>query len=361
MREVPERSVSWALPVPLGASLGVPDAAPVCPRRRRVLRLAGVVGGLSWLGGLAGCAAPQQPLKVGTVLHPACEFLFLGRETGLLQARETRLVELLSRADNMRLVEEGALDAAVLSLDEFFICRTQRLDLRIVAVLGVSDGADALMTRPGLSRPDQLRGRRIAVVDPSTGMVVLEAALAAASLRQHEVMRVSVTAEQALAQFRAGGVDAVVAAEPWVSQFEALGAERVFDSARLPDRLLSVLAVRSQSLQAQPETVRRLVTAHWNAVDQFQRDPQGACRLMAQRLRLHHEPFLLQEPSIEQLALSFRGQRLPLAAAHRALLRPGGPFDVAQQALQQGLVARRQLQRVAPLQDLLDTRFLPQA
>jgi hypothetical protein len=82
---------------------------------------------------------------------------------------------------------------------------------------------------------------------------------------------------------------------------------------------------------------------------------------MAPRLRLHHEPFLLQEPSIEQLALSFRGQRLPLAAAHRALLRPGGPFDVAQQALQQGLVARRQLQRVAPLQDLLDTRFLPQA
>lgn len=295
------------------------------------------------------------------MLHPACEFLFLGRETGLLQARETRLVELLSRADNMRLVEEGALDAAVLSLDEFFICRTQRLDLRIVAVLGVSDGADALMSRPGLNRPEQLRGRRIAVVDASTGMVVLEAALTAASLRQDEVIRVSLTAEQALAQFRAGGVDAVVAAEPWVSQFEALGAERVFDSARLPERLSSVLAVRSQALLAQPESVRRLVTAHWGAVDHFQRDPQGACRLMAPRLRLHHEPFLLQEPSFEQLALSFRGQRMPSAAAHRALLRPGGLFDVLQQSLQQGLVARRQLQQVAPLRDLLDARFLPQA
>jgi NitT/TauT family transport system substrate-binding protein len=300
-------------------------------------------------------------LKVGTVLHPACEFLFLARETGLLQIRETRLVEMVSRADNMRLVEEGALDAAVLSLDEFFFCRVQRPDLRIVAVLGVSDGADALMTRPGLNWPEQLRGRRIVVVDPSTGMVVLEAALAAASLRQDEVMHVPVTAEQALAQFRAGGVDAVVAAEPWVSQFEALGAERVFDSTRLPDRLLSVLAVRSQSLQAQPETVRRLVTAHWNAVDQFQRDPQGACRLMAPRLRLHNEPFPLQEPSVEQLALSFRGQRSPLAAAHRALLRPGGPFDLAQQALQLGMVTRKQLARVAPLQDVLDTRFLPQA
>ena len=342
-------------------SLGVPVATPVGPRRRRVLRTAGVVAGLSWLGGLAGCAAPRPPLKVGTVLHPACEFLFLGRETGLLQAREARLVELLYRADNMRLMEESALDAAVLSLDEFFICRPQRLDLRIVAVLGVSDGADAMMTRPGVNRPEQLRGRRIAVVDASPGMVVLEAALRAASLRQDEVMRVPVTAEQALAQFRAGGVDAVVAAEPWVSQLEALGAERVFDSTRVPDRLLSVLAVRSQSLQAQPESVRRLVAAHWGAVDQFQRDPQGACRLMAPRLRLHQEPFLGPEPSFEQLALTFRGQRLPSAAAHRALLRPGGPFDVVQQALQQGLVARRQLERVVPLQDLIDTRFLPQA
>jgi hypothetical protein len=46
-------------------------------------------------------------------------------------------------------------------------------------------------------------------------------------------------------------------------------------------------------------------------------------------------------------------------AAQRDLLRAGGGVDLAQRAVQQDFVARRQLERVVPLQDLLDTRFLP--
>jgi len=328
------------------------------PSRRQVLQGAACA---TLIAGLWGCSEPAAALRVGTVPHPACELLFLARELGLLRSREVRLVELLSRADNLLLLEEGALHGAALSLDELMICHAKRLDLRIVAVLGVSEGADALMARAGLSTPRQLRGRRVAVEDSATGTVMLEAALAAASLRLDDVVRVTVTADQGLAQFRAGAVQAVVTAEPWVTQLEALGAVRLFDSTRLPDRLVSVLAVRAELLERQPAAVRLLVAAHFGALERLAQDKAQAWRLMASRLRLPTEQSLAEELPAEQVPQSFRGLRMPTVAAHRELLRPGGYFDQAQQALQQGLIERRLLERSIPLQGLLDTRFLPQA
>ena len=317
--------------------------------------------GATLTAGLWGCSEPTAALRVGTAPYPACELLFLARDLGLLRSREVRLVELLSRADNLRLLEEGALHGAALCLDEIMICRAKRLDLRIVAVLGVSEGADALMAQAGLRAPSQLRGRRIAMEDSAGGTVLLEAALAAASLRLDDVVRVTVTAEQGLAQFRAGAVQAVVTAEPWVTQLEALRAVRLFDSTRVPDRLVNVLAVRAELLERQPAAVRQLVAAHFAALERLARDKAQAWRLMASRLRLPTEQSLAEDLPVELLPQSFRGLRLPTAAAHRELLRPGGRFDQAQQAVQQGLIERRLLERPTPLQGLLDTRFLPEA
>lgn len=355
MREVAKSSASGDTPATVVASEA---ARPDLPRRG-ALRCAGALGLWTVLGGLTACAAPPPPLKVGTVLHPACELLFLAREMGFLGVRDIRLVELLSRADNLRLLEEGALHASVLSLDEFVRCRAARQDLRIVCVLGVSEGADAVMARVGLTEPGHLRGKRIAVEDASEGAVLLEAMLAAASLRSDEVVRVPSRAGEGVAQFRAATVDAVVAAEPWVSELEALGAERLFDSARLPHRLMNVLAVRSQLLNVQPDSVRQLVAAHFFALEQLERDPGRTWPLMAPRLRVHHDQLPEQDASAEQLGRGFRGHRLPSADAQRDLLRAGGGVDLAQRAVQQDFVARRQLERAVPLQDLLDTRFLP--
>jgi NitT/TauT family transport system substrate-binding protein len=355
MGEVPERSAIVDVRV---TALPAQPPRPGLPRRR-ALRAAGALGVCVSLGGLLACGSPPPPLKVGTVLHPACELLFLARELGLLRARDIRLVELLSRADSLRLLEEGGLHACVLRLDEFMRCRADGQDLRIVCVLSVSEGADAVMARPGLTQPSHLRGMRIAVEDISQGMALLQPMLAAASLRMDEVVRVPVGAGQGVAQFRAATVDAVVATEPWVSQLEALGAQRVFDSTFVPQRFVKVLAVRSPVLQAHPEPVRQLVAAHFAALKRFEQDPSKAQELMAPRLRAYLEAFQGQDATAAQLAQGFRGHRLPSADAQLGLLRPGGGVDLAQQAVQQGLVQQRQLEQVLPLQDLLDTRFLP--
>ena len=308
-------------------------------------------GGALWasLGGLSACGDPDPPLKVGTIVFPGYEFLFLARESGLIKTQDVRLVELLSSTDNLRLVEEGRLDAATLTVDEVMATRAKGVDLRIVAVLDVSEGADAVMARAGITQPGQLRGRRIAVEDNAMGVVMLDAVLQAAALHVEDVVKVPITADQSVMMFQAEKVDAVVTFEPWVSQLEALGAVRVYDSTRVPDRIVDVLAVRQEVIVKRPKAVARLVAAHYEALALFRRDAVQASRLMAPRLQL----------TPEEVPPSFRGLRLPDAAACREMLRPGGRFEGTVQTLQKLMVERRLIERPASFEQLVDARFLP--
>jgi NitT/TauT family transport system substrate-binding protein len=319
----------------------------VLDRRRALARLAAPVLALA----VAGCEDPQPPLRVGTIVFPGYEFLFLAREKGWLDPRQVRLIELLSSTDNLALMEEGRLDAATLTIDEVIATRSKGVDLRIVAVLDISDGADAVMARAGLDRPPLLRRRRVGVEDRAMGVVMLDAVLQAAGLRVEDIVKIPMTVDQTVTMFQAEQLDAVVTFEPWVGRLEALGAVRLFDSTRIPDRIVDVLAVRAEVLQKRPAEVRHLVAAHFTAQDHFRRDGPGAGALLAPRLQV----------APDDVAASFRGLRLPDVVANREVLRAGGRFDEAVQAIQRVLVERRILPRAVPIDGLVDTRFLPAA
>jgi len=300
---------------------------------------------------LSGCNDPLPPLRVGTIVFPGYEFLFLARERGELDARQVRLIELLSSTDNLELMEGGRLDAATLTVDEVIATRAKGLDLRIVAVFDVSEGADAVMARGGVDRPSLLRGRRIGVEDSAMGVVMLDAVLQAGGLRPEDVVKVPITVDQSVTLFQSEQLDAVVTFEPWVSQLESLGAIRVYDSAQIPERIVDVLAVRADVLASRANAVRHLLAAHFSALSHFRADPAAASMMMASRLQIE----------AADVPASFKGLRLTDAAANREVLRPGGRFDEAVQSLQRMLVERRILPRAVPIDGLVDVGFLPQA
>jgi NitT/TauT family transport system substrate-binding protein len=331
-----------------GAWSSVVGDLPRAGRRQWLAHAAGATGA-ALLSGLAGCAEPVAALKVGTIVFPGYEFLFLARELGVLGPREVRLVELLSSSDNLRLMEEGRLDAMTATVDEVMATRAKGVDLRIVAVLDVSEGADAVMARAGLQRPEQLRGRRIAVEDSAMGMVMLDAVLRAASLRVEDVIKLPFTPDQSLIVFQSEKVDALVTFEPWVSQLEALGAVRVYDSTQVPDRIVDVLVVRQDVLADRPKDVQRLVAAHFKALAHYRSDPAQASRLMAPRLQMVPE----------QVASAFRGLRLPDSAANRELLKPGGRFAGTFHQLQKLMMERGLMGQSVSFEQLVDPRFLP--
>ena len=312
-------------------------------------RMVGAIASAAMAPLLVACSQPLAPFNVGTIVFPGYEFLHLASEMGLYKDRGIRLVEMLSSTDNLRVLAEGRVQAATLTIDEVMTARADGLDLRVVLVFDVSAGADAVMARPAVRNLQDLAGRRIGVEDSAMGVVMLEALLAAAGLKVDQVTKVPMTADQSLRTYESGKVDALVTFEPWVTQLEALGAKRLYDSTAVPERIVDVLAVKADAIEPYAEPIKRLVEGHFQARKRFLANPADSGQMAAR----------LQMPAAE-VPQAFRGLILPDAQENRRILRTGGRFDQSVQEIQKVFLSGGVLRRAVPTADLVDIRFLPQ-
>jgi len=163
-------------------------APPIRRRQWLGLATAAVVVGAA---GLAGCHQ-QPPLRLGSIVFTGYEPVFMARELGWLDPALVRLVELYSNTDALRALAAGQIEAAQLTVDEFLSGRAEGLDLRIIAVLDESLGADVVIAHPQLHDRQDIRGRRIAVEDGAVGAVMLSAFLNARGVEPSDVVTVPV-------------------------------------------------------------------------------------------------------------------------------------------------------------------------
>ncbi len=328
-----------------GHETGRTDPRP--PRRPVLAVLAGMAAAVC-LPGLGGCSAPVPAMRVGCIVFPGYEDLFLARELGLLDEHRVRLVELLANTDTLRALAAGQLEAAALTLDELLSARADGVDLRAVLVFDISHGADVVLARAPISLQN-LAGRRIAVEDGAMGAVMLSALLDAAGLTPQQIRKVSITLDRSEELFGQGLVDVVVTADPWAMRLERQGAQRIFDSSAIPGRIVDVLAVRADALERHAAALRHLLQCHFAARKRMRDAPEQAAPLMAGRL---------QTPPGDVMAL-YRGLQLPELAQNRDMLAAGASVDQTAQALQNLMVAAGLLGPATLQQAVADAQFLP--
>ncbi|MDL5030999.1 ABC transporter substrate-binding protein [Pelomonas sp. APW6] len=325
-----------------------PDNA--CTRRHCLRRGGAALASLVGASMLAGCQPPPPLLRVGCIVFPGYELIVLARELGLLPPSRVRLIEMRNNTDTLHALATAQLEAACLTLDELLTARGNGLDLRVIAVLDSSAGADALMARPGLGDLRALAGQRIGTEDSASGALMLGAALSAAGLALPEVRKVPMSLDRSVELYRSGAVDAVVTAEPWASLLEKQGARRLFDSRSIPDRIVDVLAVRAEAIQGRPEALRALLRGHFAALHHLRQQPQDAARLMAPRLSLRPE----------EVAAAFQGLILPDAARNREMLAPEGSLARSARQLVRLLLDQGLMATPPSMNQWLDPRFLPE-
>jgi NitT/TauT family transport system substrate-binding protein len=248
---------------------------------RRDLLAAGMLAPLAIM---AGCRAQPPLTRVGGILWIGYEPLFLARELGLYDADLLRLVEMPSNTASLMALATGDLEAATVTLDECLLAREGGLDVRAILVFDYSAGADVIMSRPGIERIEDLRGRRVGVEETAAGALMLAKTLEAARLNPNDIVKVRLTAERQIAAYLAGEVDAVVSWEPFATQLEAHGAGRLFDSRALPGLIVDVLVARADALERSADSFRQLLAGYFKALDTLRAAPDDAFRRMAPRL-----------------------------------------------------------------------------
>ena len=275
---------------------------------------------------LWGCMhEPQPPLRVGTNVWIGSEPLYLARELQRLDPAAVQLVEYPSASEVLRAFRNQAIDGMVISLDELYGLVGDGFQPRIVLVVDVSHGADVVVGRRGMRTMRDLSGKAVAVESSALGAFVLSRALALEGMQAGDVKVVHLESNEQLAAFEKGQVDGAVTFDPYRSLFLRAGAMTLFDSTRIPNEIVDVLAVSPAAIDTQPKSVQALLAGWFGAIEYMQQNPDDAARRMAIRQQTSGEQFLqalqgLHIPSRDENMRMLGGATPGLAVTGRRLM-----------------------------------------
>lgn len=217
---------------------------------------------------VAAALPPQPPLTVAMGPWLGYDPLVLLREQERLPPA-LRLVELPSATDTLNALRDGRLDAAAVTLDEALRLWRRMPDLRVIAVLSESRGADGVVLRAGLDRAQGLSGRRVLVEDSAVGGLMLAASLRAADLSDDAVSVMQVRAVHLERRWRDGDAEVVVCYEPLLSRLLAEGHTLLHSTREMPGLIYDVLVARRPVIERRADALSALLHAWEGEIDHF--------------------------------------------------------------------------------------------
>lgn len=256
-------------------------------------------------------------LKVGINEWLGYEPLHLAYSLGYYENSPVRLIEYASATQVIRAFRNNAIHVATLTLDEVLLLLEVGLDVRIILVVDVSNGGDAVVAKPEIVSLGDIKGHRVGVESTALGAFLLTRALDSVGLEVSDVIVVRSEIDEQERVFLRGDFDAVVTYEPVRSRLLAAGAHEVFDSSKIPGEIVDVLVVSAQTLELYPEKIEALLKGWFRALDYIKLEPKVAAGKIAPRLNLSTEEVLgayegLVWPGLEENLKFMTGPEAPI-------------------------------------------------
>jgi NitT/TauT family transport system substrate-binding protein len=278
-----------------------------------------------WIGlafGLTSCSRePETPLRIGTNVWIGSEPFYLARELGYLNPKAVELVEYPSASEVLRAFRNQAIDGMVISLDELFGLAVDGMQPRVVLIVDVSHGADAIVGRADMRTMKDLQGKRVAVESGALGAFVLSRGLALNQMQAGDVTVVQMESNEQPDAFAKGQVDGAVTFDPYRAQLLRAGAKTLFDSTQIPGEIVDLVAVRATVLDKQPQAVQGLLAGWFRAIDYLGHDPADAARRMGIRQQSTGEQYLA---ALKGLHIPSREENLRMIGGTSPELVPSG-------------------------------------
>lgn len=272
---------------------------------------------LLWLFSIlvfVGCdSETSSPLKIASHEWPGYEPLHLARELGYFDENQIQVFEVASATSAIRAFRNGNIEVAALTLDEVLLLLQDNVPVKILLVLDVSKGADAIVAHPPISTLKALKGKRIGVESMALGAYMLSRALDFAGLYNNDVTPVYVPFNKHESSFLSHDIDALVTFEPVKGKLIAKGATPLLDSRQLPNEIVDVLVIHEKALQDKPAAVTALIKGWFKALDYLQTQKPDAAQIIARRIDSTPSEFLT---SLETIDLPDRNGNLALLSGN---------------------------------------------
>ena len=253
-----------------------------------------------------------------------------------------------SASDVIHALRNRTLEGAALTLDEALTILDDGFDLRVILVMDFSNGGDGLLAKPEVDSLADLRGKRVAVEYTAVGAILLDSALDAAGLSAHDIEIVACTLDEHLDCY--SFVDAVVTFEPFMTKLLNQGAQLLFDSSRIPGRIVDVLVVLADTKKTHPRSLEHLIAGYFKAREHLASQPEDASKRMAARAGV----------APAQVLAFYDGLKLPGLEENQRLLNGKPPPLQRTAADLAGFMLEKQLlKNPLTVEGLIDSCFLP--
>lgn len=242
---------------------------------------------------LAGCTdAPKEPLRIGAVLWPGYEPLYLASKLNYFQNQPIKIIDYLSNTDAIQAFNNHNLNAAAFTLDETLQVLDTNNDIDIVLIMDTSNGGDVILANPGINSVKDLKNKPVAVESSAVGAYVLKRALQLNDMTFDDIQIVSTNAMEQLSAFEQGKAVAAVTFDPYRTKILKTGKKEIFNSTQIPDEVIDVLVVRKQYLKKNPEVIAELIRGWFKALEYQNQYPEESAAYSIKRFNNTSEEYI---------------------------------------------------------------------
>lgn len=258
---------------------------------RQVMKSLKMWGLLAIAGCLAGCQPPAEPLRIVSSPWPGYEPLYLARDLGYLKETSVRITELPSSNINMEAFSNGSADIATLTLDETLTLLAKGQKLRILLVMDISNGSDAVVAKPGIKSLAELKGKRLGMENIPLGAYILSRVLEISGLNASDIDVIPMPEDKHEKAYLQGKIDAAITMEPYKTRITKAGAHVLLDSSQIPNEIFDLIVTREDVYKTRRPELCQLAKQWFRTLDYVRANPQDATARMGKRLGTDAEAF----------------------------------------------------------------------
>lgn len=196
---------------------------------------------------------------------------------------------------SMEAFSAGKVDAVAMTNGDALVTGSSGAASVAIVINDYSNGNDMVVAKPGITKMDQLKGKKVGVEVGFVSHLLLMNALESVGLTDKDVSIVNVPTDQTPQTLKSGSVDAIVAWQPNSGQAlkELPGSTAIFTSKNVPGVIYDVLAVNPKSLSERRDDWKKVVKV-WFRIADYLKDEKNldeAAKIMSARVGLTPEEY----------------------------------------------------------------------
>lgn len=241
-------------------------------------------------------SSQPQPLKLSYSLWTGYFPVIIAQEKGFFQRHGVN-VQLVFHEENV--VENsqfivGKTDIMLTALGNVFQFIPQNPNIRIIAALDQSNGADGIIAQPQVEAIADLKAKTMGVGLGTFGELFVNQMLQQNGLTPKEVTLINVSPEFVADALKSDRIQAGHTWEPMLSQLVAKGCRVLFTSAETPGLIPDVMIAHQSVLEQRPEEVKQIIQSWFEAVEYWQAHREEGNAIITKAFNLKPEEVSLK-------------------------------------------------------------------